>query len=262
MFLLKQFLKRLLLPPTCWILLLLVSALFWNRRWARRLLLLTIALVTLLHFGPLDYALRYPLESRHPPLLDPSTSRHDAIVVLMAEAAPAGGLRPYPTLSEGLFRRLDEARRLYRAAPRPVIVSGGHVDPFTRDRDGNRIARDYLVLWGVPEKQILLESRSRDTFESALGVKRILQERKWKRYLLVTSALHMPRSMLVFGALAPEPIAAPADFGIGPRDFSPLALFPSEGAARGIAGALHEYLGLVNYYWRLRGHERSAEPRP
>jgi hypothetical protein len=44
----------------------------------------------------------------------------------------------------------------------------------------------------------------------------------------------------------------PADFMIGEKNFSPLDLFPTEGAARGIMIAVHEYLGLVNYLWRAR----------
>jgi uncharacterized SAM-binding protein YcdF (DUF218 family) len=62
----------------------------------------------------------------------------------------------------------------------------------------------------------------------------------------------MPRSMLVFQAVAPGAIPAPTDFTVGAGGFSPLSLFPSEDAAGGLAASLHEYLGIVNYYWRAR----------
>ncbi|HSQ12716.1 MAG TPA: hypothetical protein VLM90_06845, partial [Candidatus Deferrimicrobium sp.] len=71
MFTLKQFLKALLLPPMPWLLLLLAVLIFWRRRWARKLLFFTLLLILSLHCGPLNYALRYQLESRYPPLLDP-----------------------------------------------------------------------------------------------------------------------------------------------------------------------------------------------
>jgi len=253
MFVVKQFLKGLIQPPMPWIILLLFIFVFWRRRWARKLLLVTIALIFALHSGYVDRLLRYPLESRYPALVDPSAVEpYDAIVVLSSGMIPAGGLMPFSTINEAMFRRLDEAWRLYRIRPKPIIVSGGHVDPFTPARNENQIACDYLVLWGVPKADVIPEPDARDTFENALRVGKILSQKGWKRYLLVTSAAHMPRSMLAFRSVAPEPIAAPGDFTLGDRPFSPLGLFPSEGAARRVTAAVHEYIGLVNYYWRAR----------
>jgi uncharacterized SAM-binding protein YcdF (DUF218 family) len=251
MFLLKQFLKALMLPPVPWLLMLLMVLLFWRRPWARKLLLITFLIILALHSGPLNYALRYPLESRYAPLLDPrAAGDYDAIVVLTGGIVPAGGLIPFPTINESMFRRLDEAWRLYRIRRKPIVVSGGHVNPFTPDKDENRIARDFLIRWGVPPSDVLGEAKSRDTFESAVEVHKLLKEKGWKRYLLVTSAVHMPRSMLAFTARTPQPIPAPGDFSFGERDFTPLDLFPSEHAAQRLASTLHEYVGFANYYYR------------
>ena len=253
MFVLKQFLKALLLPPTLWLLLLLAVLVFWRRAWARKLLLYATLLIFALHSGPVNYALRYPLESRYPSLLDPKAAgAYDAIVVLTSGVIPAGGLVPFPSVDEFMFRRLDEAWRLYRIQPKPIIVSGGHVDPFTADKNENKIARDYLIRWGVPEHDVIGEARSRDTFESAVEVQKLLKQKGFKRYLLVTSAVHMPRSMLAFSALAPEPIAAPGDFSVGPLEITPFDFFPNEQVARKLFITLHEYLGLANYNWRVR----------
>jgi uncharacterized SAM-binding protein YcdF (DUF218 family) len=251
MFVLKQFLKALLLPPTPWLLMLLAVVIFWHRRWARKLLVVTFLLIVALHSGLVSYALRYPLESRYPPLLDPRALSYDAIVVLTGSIIPADGLIPFSTIDEHMFRRLEEAWRLYRIQPRPIILSGGHVNPFTPDKDENRIGRDYLIRWGVPKHHVIGEGKSRDTFESAVEVQRLLQQQGWKRYLLVTSALHMPRSMLAFKARAPEPIPAPGDYSVGEFRLNPLAFFPGEGAARSIYATVHEYIGMANYYWRV-----------
>jgi uncharacterized SAM-binding protein YcdF (DUF218 family) len=251
MFVLQQFLKALILPPTLWLLMLLVVLFFWRRRWARKLLLLTLLLIVALHSGLVNYALRYPLESHYPPLLDPRAVSYDAIVVLTSSMIPPEGLIPFPTIDEHMFRRLDEAWRLYRIQPRPIILSGGHVNPFTPDKDENRIGRDYLILWGVAKEHVIGEGKSRDTFESAVEVQTLLRQRGWRRYLLVTSALHMPRSMLAFKAKAPEPIPAPGDYSLGKLRFTPLDFFPGEGAARNVYTTLHEYVGMANYYWRI-----------
>jgi uncharacterized SAM-binding protein YcdF (DUF218 family) len=255
MFVLKQFLKGLMLPPMPWIALLIVVLIFWHRRWARKLLFVTVALAIALHSGAVGYLLRYPLESRYAPLLDPRAAEpYDAIVVLTAETIPAEGLIPFPSISENMFRRLEEAWRLYRVRPRPIIVSGGHVNPFTPAKNENRIGCDYLIRWGVPKAHVIPEGNSRDTFESAVEVRKILEQRGWKRYLLVTSALHMPRSMLAFDAVAPKAIPAPGGFTLSEREVNPLSFFLSEGAARNISASVHEYAGLVNYYWRARSY--------
>jgi uncharacterized SAM-binding protein YcdF (DUF218 family) len=253
MFVLKQFVKVLMLPPTLWLLMLLAVLVFWRRSWARRLLLFTLLLVFALHSGLVGYALRYPLESSYGPVLDPSKiDPYDAIVVLTGGITPAGGLIPFSTINESMFRRLDEAWRLYRIQPKPIVVSGGHVNPFTADKGENKIAREYLIRWGVPASDILGEGKSRDTFESAVELQKLLKQKSYKRYLLVTSAVHMPRSMLVFSRLAPEPVPAPGDFSVGELDLTPFGFFPGEHAASKLSGALHEYIGLINYNWRVR----------
>ena len=252
MFVLKQFLKALILPPMPWMLMLLAVLIFWRRRWARKLLFVTFCLIVVLHSGVVGYLLTYPLESSYAPLIDPTkVEPYDAIVVLTGGTIPAEGLIPFPSIDGSMFRRLEEAWRLYRIRPTPIIVSGGHVNPFTTPKDENRIARDYLIRWGIAKADVLDESTSRDTFESAVEVEKLLVQKGWNRYLLVTSAAHMPRSMLAFKAKAPDPIPAPGDFSIGKFELEPFRFFPGESAARGVLMSLHEYIGLINYYWRV-----------
>ncbi len=252
MLVVKQFLKLLLLPPGLWLLALCAVFVFWRRSWARLLLLFSIVFIAALHSGIAARGIGYYLESRYPPVRDcRSVGSYDAIVVLTGGVTPPGGLVPRPQIDVSMFRRLDEALRLYRQVRKPIVVSGGHVDPFTPAQGENQAACDTLARWGVPPADIVPEPRSRDTFESAEQVRVILRGRGWRRYLLVTSALHMPRSMFIFSAIAPEPVAAPGDFVVAPIPLSPLALFPSESAARDTYAALHEYVGLLNYRVRV-----------
>jgi uncharacterized SAM-binding protein YcdF (DUF218 family) len=252
-FALKQFSKALILPPTSWFILLIVVLVFWKRRWARILLLVTVILIAALHSSDVGQLLRYPLESRYPALLDPrAAGPYDVIVVLMSSTVPAYGMIPFASLDEYTFRRLDEAWRLYRIDPKPIIVSGRPINPFVPQVNQNQIACDYLIRWGIPQKDVISEPGSRDTFESALEVSKILRGKGWTRYLLVTSAVHMPRSMLAFQAVAPVPIAAPGDFTLGEHYFTTRSMLLSEVAARKTYVTVHEYLGLLNYYWRVR----------
>ena len=152
-----------------------------------------------------------------------------------------------------MFRRLEETLRLYQIDPKPVLVSGGHANPFTPNLGENGIACDYLHRWGVRPEHIFSEAGSRDTFESAVAVAKILGAKGWRRYLLVTSAVHMPRSMQVFQVVAPEPVPAPGDFTTPEFGLSPLGLKPSEGAAQDVWASLHEYVGMN---WQSTGTSR------
>ena len=145
----------------------------WRRSWARKLLLVTFFLIFALHSGLVNYALRFPLESRFAPLLDPSKAgAYDAIVVLTSGVVPASGLIPFSSIDGAMFRRLDEAWRLYRIQRKPIIVSGGHVNPFTPDMDRHRLRATTDPL-GCAEKRRVGEGKSRDTFESAVEVQKL-----------------------------------------------------------------------------------------
>ena len=129
----------------------------------------TFLLILALHSGPVNYVLRYPLESRYPPLVDPAKAgTYDAIVVLTGGSLPATGLIPFPSVKEHMFRRLDEAWRLYRIRPKPIIISGGHVNPFTQPRTKTRSPATFSSAGACPRKDIIGEEKSRDTFENAV----------------------------------------------------------------------------------------------
>src|SRR5262245_65609815 len=82
MFVLKQFLKALILPPMPWMLMLLTVLIFWRRRWARKLLFVTFCLIVVLHSGAVGYLLTYLLESSYAPLIDRANVEPYAAVVV------------------------------------------------------------------------------------------------------------------------------------------------------------------------------------
>ena len=91
MFVLKQLLKFLVLPPSCWLLLLLAVLLFWKRQWGRKFLAGVVTAIYLFHSFIVSAGLSWLLESRYKLLLDPrSIGSYDAIVTLSpARSLPA-----------------------------------------------------------------------------------------------------------------------------------------------------------------------------
>jgi uncharacterized SAM-binding protein YcdF (DUF218 family) len=116
-----------------------------------------------------------------------------------------------------------------------------------------------LDSFGVPRARVLLENRSRNTYENAVFTRDLVKPKPGERWLLVTSAAHMPRSVGCFRRAGFPVEAYPVDWHSAP-DFT-------FSLNRRIAGALglfdfgvHEWAGLV-IYW-LRGRTSEFFPSP
>ena len=110
-------------------------------------------------------------------------------------------------ISAAALGRVVEGVRLHKAVPgSKLLLSGGAVfDPVPEAEVMAQIA----VLLGVKPQDIRLESDSRDTAEEAEIIAKMIGREK---FILVTSAAHMPRSMALFRRRGLQPIPAPADF--------------------------------------------------
>jgi uncharacterized SAM-binding protein YcdF (DUF218 family) len=198
------------------------------------------------------------LESRYMPTVLPTA---EAIVVLGGGIRAPVAPRPWVDVTEAGDRVLHGAR-LYLAGKAPlVILSGGRIEwrgggSPSESADMAQIVRAM----GVPAEAILQDPTSLNTRENAVNVKKIMQERGISKILLVTSALHMPRSMAIFKRLGIEAIAAPTDFLVSNQELQEpsatslgtiLTLFPDSENLDRFTRALKEYFGLAIY--GLRG---------
>ena len=211
----------------------------------------TLAVVLLLFAAGNDwtsYTLIRGLESQYPPIKVEDTPNADVILVL------GGGLelplppRLYPGLNSNSDRLL-RALRLYRAGKAShLLLSGGNVFPQPGLRSEAYYARAVLVLWGVPESAVVLETKSRNTLQNAAYSAPILERRHWNKVLLVTSASHMPRAVMAFHDAGVNVIPVPVDY-MAVKSAAPEALgwVPNAGALSGTTYALHEYLGRLWY---------------
>ena len=107
-------------------------------------------------------------------------------------------------ISAAALRRVVEGVRLYKAIPgSKLLFSGGRVfDPVPEAEVMAQIA----VLLGVKPQDIMLEADSRDTAEEAEIIAKMMGREK---FILVTSAAHMPRSMALFKSAACSPSRPP-----------------------------------------------------
>jgi uncharacterized SAM-binding protein YcdF (DUF218 family) len=102
---------------------------------------------------------------------------------------------------------------------------------------------DVADFLGVDRGDMILESGSNDTEDQARLIRPIVGDLP---LVLVTSAVHMRRSLALFRKQGMNPIPAPAG---GTKDREPVVtpewFFPSVDALKEVTAAVHEYLGLV-----------------
>jgi uncharacterized SAM-binding protein YcdF (DUF218 family) len=246
MFVLKKIVTLLLMPMSLCLGVLGVGILLlWARRRigaAKIVLMLGFLVLTALSFSTVADQFIKPLELWYPPLLDASPLKDVKWVVVLGGGHTSNPtLPPNAQIGNSSLARLIEGIRIHRELPRSkLLLSGGAVfDPVPEAETMAAVAR----MLGVSPDDLVLESQSKDTGQQSQFVQGIIQN---DGFVLVTSAIHMPRAMLVFLQKGLRPIPAPTEFGDWMRrESNPYQFFPRAGELRKVESALHEYLGLL-----------------
>ena len=147
--------------------------------------------------------------------------------------------------------RFAEAFLLYKAGKIKKILISGTSLPYLMavKRGETRLAAQLLLDWGVKAGDIVYEEQSRNTRENAVFCSGILKSKfPGGKYLLITSAFHMRRSLGCFAKVNIDTDAFPADFygGDYPMNFQFL-LVPSSNALSYFDLLWHEWTGYVMY---------------
>ena len=238
----------------CFVLWLLSALVYW--RWSRVWGVRGAAagIVALYFFSSLIVGdtLLGSLEDDYPILATAACPPGAAIVVL--GGATYAPVPPRQSIEVGpAFDRLLHGMRLLRARRAPLLVLSGGVIPMMvgTDMTEARRMRSLALEYGVDSEVIVLEERSRNTYENAFYTWRVLRERGIERIILVSSAMHMPRAVAAFRRQGFEVVPAPADVRVVQRPFHLGRLLPSFNALESSTAALKEYMSTVVY--RLKG---------
>ncbi len=238
-------------------LLLIVALIFYKRRHLQQVCI-AFSLVLLLVFGNewVSHRLLSSLEWQYLPADE--VPQAQAIVLLGGGTRPHLPPRPMSEMNEA-GDRIGYAAKLYKEAKAPfIVVSGGFIDFFGSTVPEADAMKELLMALGVPEEDIVLESQSRNTYENALYVREIANEQGFNQILLVTSGMHMPRSVAIFEKQDFVVIPAPADFlatwgeegrttEIGVGGWL-LKIIPSSERLDYSTRALREYIGTFVYW--------------
>ena len=184
------------------------------------------------------------MEKSYPPLKGFNDLQSINYIVVLTAWDSDNPTVPYTSnLGYSSTLRVLEAHRIYSNIPNSKIIISG-------SENGGKLMSMLLVLLSLQEKNIMID-RSDNTLKSALNLREILGN---QRFILVTSAVHLPRSMRSFIREGLSPIPAPADFLHGyyenykfpfPRPF--IYYMPNTDSFMRSSAAIYEYLGILWY---------------
>jgi uncharacterized SAM-binding protein YcdF (DUF218 family) len=226
-----------------------------------RLIATGFVMLLIIGFSPLSFLMLMPLEDRFPrPRLD-QVGEISGIIIL-------GGFEDaYGTMARGVLTMGDAAERLtegvllaHRLPRARVIFAGGSATILDASPSAATAVADFIVGTGIAQDRVILESVSRNTRENAMMTHEIVKPKPGERWLLVTSAFHMPRAMGVFRQAGFEVIAWPVDYRTtGRGDATRTTGSLGEGTYHVDVGT-KELIGLIVY--RLRGWTDAFWPAP
>ena len=232
-----------------------------HARFGRALALAAILILVAAATLPVGLILIAPLEDRFPPppadLLPP-----EGIIVLGGAIDDMASAARGQTVFDERGERLTEAVLLAKRYPQARIVyTGGSASLTGRTSTEALQARNFMAAMGVAPERVTIEDKSRNTDENARFTAAIVHPEPSQRWIIVTSAFHMPRAMGVFEKAGFHPIAYPVAFRTLGGECDPPVAFRTLGGecdprvifdpAKNLQifqFALHEWIGLAAYW--------------
>lgn len=208
---------------------------------AKLFLSLSFIWLFLISYSPFSNALIKPLENQYKAYLDIDSSI-EYVLVLGHGHITNKEISPHSQLSSSALMRLTEGIRIFKQLDNAKLIVSGYAG-FDDETPHALISKQVAISMGIDEKDILTQEEAKDTFEETQYAKKFIGD---KKFILVTSAYHMPRSMKLFKKNGLNPIAAPTDFlQENPSDY---LREPNPIELRKTQIAMHEYIGTL---WAL-----------
>lgn len=233
-----------------------------RRRTGTRLIALGAAGYFVAGILPLSNLLILPLEQRFAAVPPPAADAKIAGIILLGGfedgwvSKGRGGL----ALNEAAERLTEGVRLAIKHPEAKIVFTGGVGGLISGGTDAATPIGQLLQDWGIPPERIVLEKTSRNTLENAIFTRDLVSPAPDDRWLLVTSAYHMPRAMGVFRHAGFNVEPYPVDYRThGTQDLKRLFETVGDGVKR-TDSVVKEWVGLLAY--RLAGHTDDLFPGP
>lgn len=252
-------LVKALAAPVVWVLALMVLGLILTRRLPKKrryrlgqcALFLAMCILFLLSTKPMSELLIYSLECQYQVPSNEILSTLDIVAILGGGMYPREGFRTYSELSGPAYSRLCNGVRFFKqsSAGTLALSGGGPEDGVESEAD---VMKALALELGVPENRIITEANSHNTMENGAELAKLLSSAQARRIGLVTSALHMPRSVKVFREQFSNDtiVPIPVNHIYSPDWRNHRSYIPSSDTLAKSNYAIHEWIGMVWYVIR------------
>lgn len=241
-----------------WILFfMLLAKLLKSIKWKKRSLIISILLFLFLSNGYISNRAIYYWEAVTISVKD-IEEPYDIGILLSGYAKNTGDLLADDELFQlgGGANRLTQTIELYKLGKiKKILISGGAAYILEKSVSESENTKRFLMRLGIPEADILIETKSRNTYENALYTKEFLQKNgieKNQRLLLITSAFHIFRAKKCFKKVGLKVTPFSVDFYAHSLVFHPEKFIPSTLAIDNWRLLIKEWVGILVY--RMKGY--------
>lgn len=175
---------------------------------------------------------------------------------LVKSAIVLGGILDETNTDSDLYKFNDHSERLLESLVmlnegliRNIIISGGSGSVLNKKDIESKHLSQFSNDLGIKKSKIKIDSVSRNTFENAIEVSKILEKEglKDQPILLVTSAYHMRRAMMCFEKQGINCIPFPVDYCTSNITINPKWILPDYYAIKLWETYIKERIGIISY---------------
>lgn len=249
-------LLKTLLMPLPWILLLLIVGWILSRpsknkrriKIGRYMILTGTLFLFILSLLPVSNIIVYSLEGKYTPVCEEVLSSLDIVVILDGGINTTGSYKDNPEPSGITYSRLLNGVRFYKQSSADILaLCGGILLPDTES--GAEVMKKIAIELGVPENDIVIEKKSRNTMENASELAKVLPKGQGRRIGLVTSTLHIQRATKAFRKSFSDDTIVPIPVNQQYRSipFKITTIVPSAGVFANSSQVLRDWIALFWY---------------
>lgn len=233
--------------PGFWIFCLLLASLYFKQHQKKWLIATTLVFIFFSNGFILNLFIRF-YESKPTQITE---SNYDFAIVL-------GGYSSYNfeynhvEFGSATDRLMTPLQMYFNGKVKKLILSGGSGELLNQTYSEQEKVADFLISMGISPNDILIELNSKNTYENAVFTQELIEKNQFQNhtFLLVTSAMHMPRSLACFQKAGIYPTPLPVDFAsvsiLEKASFNYIFI-PDLAALLGWQYVLHEWIGYIVY---------------
>jgi uncharacterized SAM-binding protein YcdF (DUF218 family) len=248
-FYLSQFLSFLAMPLTIISILIVIGALYVRKKWGK--ISLWTGILLLWFFSNQFIANQAMLAWEHDFKAFDKIKTYEIGIVLTGVTNLSKTAYDRTFFQKGADR-ITHALQLYRMGKiKKILITGGQGLNPTNTNTEAKLLKDFLLMTGVPETDVMIEELAKNTRENALFTKEFLEKNGVdtnQEFLLITSAFHMTRAKGCFDKVGLKTETFPTDYYSHDTKYDlPAFIYPEPASIEHWHKLVKEWIGILVY---------------